>query len=105
MSSLGRVAGVVGVAGAEGQSSDRLSSHGWLIFSLFFCYDDADADADAATNDMRRPRRASQRPGRAPMVDEGQKQNKSGSDQHEGIDREEFRGIAICVIWRRRTVG
>lgn len=32
------VAGVVGDAGAEGQSSDRLSSHGWLIFgALLIC--------------------------------------------------------------------
>ena len=31
---------MVGVVGADGQSSDRLSSHGWLIFTLFlFCYD------------------------------------------------------------------
>lgn len=30
----GAEAGVVGVVGTDGQSSDRLSSHGWLIFPL-----------------------------------------------------------------------
>lgn len=30
----GAGAGVVGVVGTDGQSSDRLSSHGWLIFPL-----------------------------------------------------------------------
>lgn len=27
-------AGVVGVAGTDGQSSDRLSSHGWLLIVM-----------------------------------------------------------------------